>query len=173
MYPLLVTSLCVIGTTTVIFVYRSKISEFASYGYLGAFVANLVSNTTIFVPVPVGLIGVALGAILNPFLAGLAAGAGATIGEMSGYILGRSGRIVVNDSRYVRAVQWLRKWANLTIFVFAATPLPFDLASIAAGALRFPVWKFLLACWLGKTVLAILLAFAGSLGWKIIIPFMS
>jgi membrane protein DedA with SNARE-associated domain len=38
----------------------------------------------------------------------------------------------------------------------------FDLAGIAAGSLRYPVWRFLLFCWLGKTIKTTLVAFAGS-----------
>jgi membrane protein YqaA with SNARE-associated domain len=165
-------ALCVIAITIGIFFFRDKIVEFHNYGYLGAFLANLVSNATIFLPVPGGLIVVALGAFLSPFLVGLAAGAGAAVGEMSGYVLGYSGRIVIKDNKaYDRSVQWLKKWGALTVFVFAVTPLPFDLAAIAAGALRFPLWKFLLACWVGKTLLSIAAALAGAWGWKVAVPY--
>lgn len=67
-------ALLVIAITIGIFSYRDKIVEFRDYGYLGAFLANLASNATIFLPVPGGLIVVALGSFLSPFLVGLAAG---------------------------------------------------------------------------------------------------
>lgn len=166
--------LCVIAITVGIFLYRDEIVEFRNYGYLGAFLANLVSNASVFLPVPGGLIVVALGAFLSPLLVGLAAGTGAAIGEMSGYVLGYSGRVVLKDNKaYDRSVLWLKKWGVLTIFVFAVTPLPFDLAAIAAGALRFPVWKFLLACWVGKSLLSIAAALAGAWGWEIVVPYLS
>ncbi len=38
------------------------------------------------------------------------------------------------------------------MFVFAATPLPFDVAGVLAGTMRFPVWRFLLWAGLGKIV---------------------
>jgi uncharacterized membrane protein YdjX (TVP38/TMEM64 family) len=50
-----------------------------------------------------------------------------------------------------------------TLLVLAAVPNPlFDVAGMAAGMLRYPVGKFLLACWLGKTLKAIVIAYLGS-----------
>ena len=86
---------------------------------------------------------------------------------MTAYLLGYSGRTVVENTRfYKQAVRWLNKWGSLTVFVFALTPLPFDVLGIAAGLLRFPLWKFFIAAWLGKTVLCIGLALAGAWGWE-------
>jgi uncharacterized membrane protein YdjX (TVP38/TMEM64 family) len=165
---ILVTGL-VVAISVSIFLFRNEIAGLSNYGYLGAFLANLVSNATIILPVPGGLIIVALGAVLPPVLVGLAGGTGAAIGEMVGYVLGLSGsNLMKNHRAYDRAVRWLHKWGSLTVFLFTITPLPFDLISIAAGTLRFPVWKFFLSCWCGKVLITILMAFAGSLGWRIL-----
>jgi uncharacterized membrane protein YdjX (TVP38/TMEM64 family) len=52
---------------------------------------------------------------------------------------------------------------DITIFVLSVIPNPFfDLAGIAAGTLRYPLWRFLLACWLGKTIKTTVVAWAGS-----------
>ena len=57
----------------------------------------MVCSATLFLPVPAwGAIAVA-GGFLNPVLLGLAAGAGAATGELTGYIAGRSGRLIVGD----------------------------------------------------------------------------
>jgi uncharacterized membrane protein YdjX (TVP38/TMEM64 family) len=159
----------VIAISVGIFIFRDEIAGLSNYGYLGAFLANLFSNATIILPVPGGLIIVALGAVLPPVLVGIAGGTGAALGEMVGYVLGLSGSNLVKDySAYERAVRWLNKWGSITVFVFTVTPLPFDLISIAAGTLRFPFWKFFLSCWCGKVLITILMAFAGSLGWRIL-----
>jgi len=51
----------------------------------------------------------------------------------------------------------------LTVFVLSAIPNPFfDLAGIAAGVLRYPIARFLLFCWLGKTIKTVAFAFAGA-----------
>jgi membrane protein YqaA with SNARE-associated domain len=49
-------------------------------------------------------------------------------------------------------------------------PFFFDLAGIAAGALRFPLWKFILACWLGRTILYVGFVVLAALGWEAVLP---
>jgi len=147
--------------------YPDKFTEFESYGYLGAFLLSLVANATILLPFPGFLMLFALGAAFNPVFIGLTAGIGGAIGEMTAYLLGYTGRAVVENTRfYNQAVRWLDRWGVLTVFVFALTPLPFDVLGVAAGLLRFPFWKFFIACWLGKTVLCVSLALAGAWGWE-------
>jgi len=167
----LLTLLLVIAITVGIFLYREKVAELQGYGYLGAFLASVVSNATIILPVPGIIIILALGAALPPVLVGLAAGIGAGMGEMTAYMAGISGRgLVENWKLYDRLVGWLNKWGILAVFVFALTPLPFDPLGIVAGILRFPFWKFFIACWLGKTVQNIIVAYAGLYGWKLLLP---
>jgi len=147
--------------------YPDKVEEFQNWGYLGAFLISLITNATVILPFPGFVVFFALGAAFNPCFIGLAAGIGGTIGEMTAYLLGYSGRgFVANRRFYDRSVRWLEKWGVLTVFVFALTPLPFDVLGIAAGLLRFPFWKFFVACWLGKTVLYIGMALAGAWGWE-------
>ena len=147
--------------------YPERVTEFESYGYLGAFLILLVANATILLPFPGFAVLFALGATFNPILVGLAAGLGSCIGEMTSYLLGYTGRAVVENRRYYdKAAQWLQKWGSLTVFVVALTPIPFDILGIVAGLLRFPLWKFFIACLLGKTLLTIILALAGAWGWE-------
>ncbi len=149
-----------------------KIKEFENYGYLGAFLICLVCNATIILPVPGFLLLFPLGATFNPVLVGLAGGAGGTIGEMTCYLLGYSGRRVMENRRlYDKAVQWLKKWGVLTVFVFAAAPLPFDVTGMVAGLLRYPFWKFSLACWFGKALKYIAMALAGAWGWEAVLRY--
>lgn len=92
-------ALCAVAITVGIFLHSDRITEFRDCGYLGAFLASVVSNATIFLPVPGGLITVGLGAILSPFLVALAAGARAGTGEMSGYVLGHAGGELLSKTR--------------------------------------------------------------------------
>ena len=172
------TVLLVIAITVALFLffrsYPEKIEEFENYGYLGAFLISLVSNATIILPMPGFLILFALGAAFSPVLVGLAGATGGTIGEMTCYVLGYSGRGVVQNRRfYDKSVQWLRRWGVLTVFVFAVTPSLFDVMGMVAGLLRFPFWKFFLACWFGKAVKYITIAFAGALGWEAVLRYIS
>jgi len=176
---LLLTLLLIIAISVGIFYfyrhYPGKIDELKAYGYLGAFIISLTFNATVILPAGNILILSALGAILpSPIIVGLAGGAGAAIGEITGYLAGYSGRgIVGNIQLYNRVESWMKKWGALTIFVFAVVPFVFDLAGIAAGVLRFPFWKFFLLCWLGRTILYICAALAGAWGWEAVLPFFS
>ena len=154
----------VLGLTAGIFVFRDRVANLAGYGYLGAFLISLISSATILVPVPGIAVVFALGATYNPYLVGVAAGAGSAIGELSGYMAGYSGQIVVKDSRtYLRMEEWMKRRGSIVIFVLSFVPNPiFDLAGMAAGVLRYPLWKFITVCFLGKTPKFILVALAGA-----------
>jgi len=101
---------------------------------------------------------------LPPLLVGLAAGVGEALGELTGYAAGFGGRAVIEDQRaYDRLADWMQRRGGITVFVLSVFPNPFfDLAGIAAGTLRYPLWRFLLVCWLGKTIKTIVVAWAGS-----------
>ena len=120
-----------------------------------------------------GKVLAALGAALpSAVLVGLAGGAGAAIGELTGYLAGYSGQTIIKRQKvYTRIEQWVKKWGTLTIFLISVVPFFFDLAGIAAGVIRFPVWKFLIACWLGRTILYIVIALAGAHGWETILRY--
>jgi membrane protein YqaA with SNARE-associated domain len=154
----------VLGITAAIFIFRDRVANLAGYGYLGAFLISLLSSATIILPIPGIAVIFALGATYDPYLVGLAAGAGSALGELSGYMAGYSGQGVFKKSRtYLRMEGWMKRRGWLAIFVLAFVPNPiFDLAGAAAGILKYPAWKFLLFCFLGKTPRSILIAFAGA-----------
>lgn len=160
-----------VAITVLIFVYRDRLAEFSSYGYLGLFVVSVVGNATILLPAPSLAATFLAGGIFNPLLAGVVSGAGMAIGELSGYMAGYGGTVILDPTeraRFERLQDWMRRHGFLTIFVLAVIPNPiFDLAGVAAGVLHFPLPHFLLACFLGKTVkgLAFALAGAQSLPW--------
>ncbi len=148
--------------------------ELKAYGYLGAFIISIVLNATIFLPVSNMAVMMSLGATMPlPFLVGLAGGFGAAIGEITGYVAGRSGRGLVTRSRmYGRVEGWVRRWGWITIFIFSVVPFVFDLVGIAAGALRLPFWKFFIPCWLGRTILYVVMVTLAALGLKILVPWL-
>jgi membrane protein DedA with SNARE-associated domain len=64
---------------------------------------------------------------------------------------------------YERLERWMQRNGSATIFVLSTIPNPiFDLAGIAAGALRFPLERFLVSCWVGKTIKTTLFAYVGA-----------
>jgi len=154
--------------------YPNKVAQLKGYRYLGAFLISLTLNATVVLPAGNILILAILGATLpSATMVGLAGGAGAAIGEITGYMAGYSGRAMVQQQRiYARLEGWVKKWGAMTIFIFAMVPFVFDLVGIAAGVLRFPIWKFLLACWLGRTILYIAIALAGAQGWEAVLHYL-
>ncbi len=156
--------LLVIAATVAGVIWRGRLGRFVAYGYPGIFLISLAANATVIFPAPSLALVFALGGVLDPILVGLTAGLGEALGELTGYLAGYSGRAVIeNREIYDRLHGWMRQYGLATIFFLSVFPSPFfDLAGIAAGALRFPVGYFLLSCWLGKTLKTIVFALAGA-----------
>ena len=124
------------------------------YGYLGVFVVTLLATAALVVPVPyIGVIVVA-GSFLNPVLVALVAGLAAALGEMTGYLLGLTGRALLPENRWVGLVErGLKRYGLPIIFAAAVVPNPFfDAVGLIAGTSRLPVWKFLVPCFAGKSI---------------------
>ncbi|HET7143185.1 MAG TPA: VTT domain-containing protein [Anaerolineales bacterium] len=159
----------VIGITVYIYGIRDRVEDFAAYGYPGIFIIAMLANATVFLPAPGVAVVFAMGSIFNPIGVALAAGTGGAIGELSGYLAGFSGQAVVENTKiYDRVSPWVQKYGVWAILVLAAIPNPFfDLAGIAAGIAKIPVWKFLLFCWIGQLSKMAMFAFAGaySIDW--------
>lgn len=158
----------VVALSAALFIFRNSLAVLGSLGYIGLFVISLAFNASIFLPMPIFPVVAVMGLAFNPVLVGLAAAAGGAFGELSGYAAGFSGRgILSGNPSYERAKSMMRKWGAAGIFLFSVVPLlPFDLAGMAAGALHFPVWKFLLVSFLGKAILYTIVAFGGVVGWQ-------
>ena len=171
----LLTLLLGIAITAGLFLSRDRIAELGNYGYLGAFLISLVTSATVLLPVPGLVVLIALGTSLNPVLVGLVGAAGGIIGEITGFMVGYGGRKVVeNKSRfYMRAEGWMRRWGSWAVFAIASTPLPvFDIAGMVAGALHYPLWKFLLIGWVGKSIKTVAVVVAGVWGWEALLRYL-
>ena len=149
---------------------RDRIDEFQQWGYPGIFLIALLANATVLLPAPGVAVIYAMGGIFgNPLLVGLAAGAGGTIGELSGYLAGFSGQAVVERMDiYNRVKPWVEKYGGWTILVLSAIPNPFfDIAGIAAGIAKMPLQTFLLFSGVGQLIKMTAFALAGhySISW--------
>lgn len=135
-------------------------------GLLALFVINVVSSATLILPLP-GLALTPLAAtVADPLLVGLIAGTGQTIGELTGYLAGYSGRKALGmDARTQRMTVWMQRWGAPIVFVLALIPNPFfDVAGIIAGATRMPLRLYLLAAGSGKILKNIALAYGVVMG---------
>lgn len=156
--------LVVIVVTVILVINRERIQELQAFGYPGIFLFSILANATILVPVPGVVFTSAMGAVFNPLFVSFAAGAGAAIGELSGYLAGFSGQMVVeNTNRYEQVVRWMKNYGDITILFLAFIPNPlFDLAGMMAGVLKMPIWKFLIFCVIGKVLKMMMFAYAGD-----------
>ena len=137
--------------------------DISAYGYLGVFLVSLFAATVLFIPIPSIPVVFLMGAILNPFLVGLISGIGESIGEITGYTAGFSGRESLdNKDRYTRIKGWMRHRGTLVLFLFSAIPnMFFKLVGASAGAIRYPFWKFLLVVFTGKTIKGMAISLLG------------
>lgn len=154
----------VIGLSIFIFTIRDQAEDLAIYGYPGIFVISFMAYATVLLPAPGVAVVFTMGSVFNPVGVALAAGTGAALGELSGYLAGFSGQAVVEKVEvYDRLTRWMKKNGSLTVFLLAAIPNPFfDLAGVAAGSLKMPVVRFFIFCWMGEVVKMGIFAFAGA-----------
>jgi len=160
--------LVVIAITIYVFSIRDKAQELAKYSYPGIFILSFLAYATVFLPAPGVAVVFTMGAVFNPWLVALVAGAGAALGELTGYLAGFSSQPVIARVKiYQRMVNWIKKFGPITMLVLAAIPNPFfDVSGTAAGALKMPVGKFLFWTWLGETLKMLAFAFAGASSLK-------
>lgn len=154
----------VIALTVVLYLYRDQVSKLEALGYPGIFLISLLSNATLILPVPGVLFTSAMGAVFDPFWVAIAAGTGASFGEISGYLAGFSGQGIVERTKWSDRVEgWMRKYGNITVFLLAFVPSPlFDIAGVTAGMLKMPLLRFLFWCMFGKILKMMIFAYGGS-----------
>ncbi len=155
--------LFVVGLTVILFLNRDSIQYLERFGYIGIFLASLLTNASLILPVPGVLITSAMGAVFNPILVALAAGGGAAIGEISGYLAGFSGQGIIEKTQFHDKLEmWMEKYGDLTIVVVAFVPNPaFDIVGMMAGAMRIPLLRFLILCFIGKVLKMLVFAYGG------------
>ena len=153
------------------------IPKYGKYAYPVIFLICLLSSFTIVLPAPGVALVLAMVANpdlnLNPALAGFSGSVGGALGEITAYYAGYLGRAVIAPrykEEFKRAEEWMERYGGITIFLFALFPfLIFDLAGIAAGALKYPVKKFLLYCWMGRLPRHIIECYFGATLLKLLL----
>jgi len=157
----------VIAISLYVFTLGDRAKEVAKYGYPGIFLFSILANATVLLPAPGVVFVFVMGAVFNPAGVALAAGSGAALGELSGYLAGFSGQGVVERvDLYERVRSWMethQRLSYLAILIMAFVPNPlFDIAGMAAGTLKMPLSRFLLFCWIGKTLKMLMFAYFGA-----------
>ena len=119
--------------------------------------------------------------IWNPFIVGLTAALGVSVGGLGGYFAGLLGRNVLLKENFMCSINemlcnknignWVKDKGPLVIGVLALQPfLPFEVTGIVAGSLKMPIGKFFIATLAGSSIKYISLAFMAGIISSI--PFM-
>ena len=143
------------AAVTIGFTYLSRIflahinlplDKYATICYLTVFLTFLIANLLLFTPLPIAITILLTASLMwNPALVGLAAAAGASIGELSGYFAGRLGRNIFVRENFMcslnerlcnsRLSNDVERYGPLAIGILAAQPvLPFDVGGMIAGS---------------------------------------
>lgn len=146
----------------------SDIVPFAEYlidtfGYLGIFIVEAIANATLFFPIPGAIFTMASGLFLNPIMVGIYAGLGAAVGELTGYLVGFGGGVLIEDKVEFKSMRRVyAKYGLWTIYIFSAIPFPFDIIGIICGVLRVRPLAFFVLTALGKITSRVMLAAVGT-----------
>jgi uncharacterized membrane protein YdjX (TVP38/TMEM64 family) len=143
----------------------------ASYGLIGLFVMCVITASTVILYAPGWMFVILAGHFYNPFLVGLVAALGYTVGETTSYLVGRGGNYFLEKKKsvHLEKVQgWFKKHGFILFPLFAAGPLPVDLLGIVAGTLKYDIRKFWLGVFLGEIIKCTAYAFAGYYGFKVL-----
>ena len=157
----------ILGCIAVV-LYWDYISQVQQYGYIGAFVINVLAGALAFIPIPAILVVFTLGSLLNPALVGIVSGLGEAVGSLGIYITGYGGRVAVDslNERYVSKLRgWLEGHGSLTVFLMSLilNPLFYPFTAMT-GMLRFGAVRFFFLCWAGKAIKNTAIAGLGYIG---------
>ncbi len=156
-------TIAIIVVAALAFIYAEDVSaRWAGQSYVAVFMFTLIGAATVVLPAPAVLTTISfVSALEDPIGVGLVAAVGQTLGEMVAYLLGASGARLFKKGPIYRqvhkAIEGHTKMAGGVIFILAMTPNPlFDLVGVAAGALRYPVWRFMALAFFGNAIKYIL-----------------
>jgi membrane protein YqaA with SNARE-associated domain len=151
-----------------VLIYWEDVRHFSRYGYIGAFIISMLAGVTVLVPVPSVFVVFTLGAVLNPILIGIIAGAGEAIGSMCVYVVGLGNARAFHDMDHgvmAKFRVWIKQRGVFSVFAMSAifNPLFFPFTAVA-GMMHFGWWRFFLLCLAGKALKNTIVAGAGYYG---------
>jgi membrane protein YqaA with SNARE-associated domain len=164
-------TLAIIGPDTIVDVIGIE------NAYITAFIiATLGGVSTITAPSYFLTIITLAGGGANPYILGIVAGTGITIGDSLFYYLGYSGRHIAKK----KANKWIQKFSKwlsekpkwlmpIIIFIYAAfTPLPNDILTISLGLMCCYPYKYvIIPLWAGNITITILTALGTGFGFNL------
>lgn len=156
-------------------VWNEEIRELQQFGYVGAFVISVLGGATIIIPVPALAVVFTLGGVMeHAWLVGIAAALGELVGALTIYMTGHgAGRAISNSKHgkiqraYEKLLGMMERRGPIILFIVASVINPFFYpAALAAGALRFGIWKYTIIVFAGKIIKCMTVVYAGYYGLK-------
>ncbi len=148
----------------VVILWSNYLEKFSTMDYVGVFIISLLSSATLLIPAPSWVFVVGMGRVLNPYLLGIVAGIGSGFGEITGYLAGKGiSHLLHTNVKYHEYKEWIKENDLLAIGILAFIPNPlFDIAGMAAGKLGIKMWRFIVACMIGRILRYTMLAYIGK-----------
>lgn len=156
-------------------IWNEEIRELQQFGYLGAFIISILGGATIIIPVPALAVVFTLGGVMEyTWLVGISAALGELVGALTIYMTGHGAGRAIAKSKYDRVQRAYEKLLGMMerkgpiiLFVVASVINPFFYpAALAAGALRFGIWKYTAIVFVGKIIKCMTVVYAGYYGLK-------
>ncbi|MFN8524359.1 MAG: VTT domain-containing protein [Chloroflexota bacterium] len=150
-------TLCALAGLSAVFLFIPiPWDKVGAWGYLGVAVVVFVATASFILPIPYLLIvwRAHVDGGLDPWLLAGTSGVAAALGELTGYLVGVSGRdLIARGKWFDKAEYWMRTYGFWCVAFFAFIPNPlFDAIGFAAGVMRYSAFRFALACFLGKAL---------------------
>ena len=166
-----VSTVLLLGTTAALLPY---IDDIGVWGYLGAFAVTGLSSATVVMPSPGFAAVIVMAKDLNWLLLGISAGIGGALGELTAYYVGTQGTETLEGHKsYEWFQRGMKRLGGGIILVSALIPLiPVDAAGLIAGAVRYPVARFLLYLTIGKVVMTTALMFLSAKAFEWAAPYL-
>lgn len=146
---------------TVGFIFRNKLYYLKKYGILGIFLMTLISNAAILAPIG-PIVSVIGGRVYSPWFVGIIAATGSILGEILVYNVGR---ITTNtDEKWYNTIKhFMENNGFPTIVLVTSIPNPLiNISAVVAGSIDYPMWKFLIATFIGNWIQFTICASLGS-----------
>jgi membrane protein YqaA with SNARE-associated domain len=156
-------------------VWNEEIRELQQFGYLGAFIISILGGATIIIPVPALAVVFTLGGVMDHvWLVGISAALGELVGAFTIYMTGQgAGRAIASSKHgrvqraYEKLLGMMERRGPIILFIVASVINPFFYpAALAAGALRFGIWKYTIIVFAGKIIKCMTVVYAGYYGLK-------
>ncbi len=146
-------------------IFNYVLESLQNMGFLGIFLISLIGSLIPFLPLPYLAFVVLLAQKFNGidlFLLGFSAGIGGSLGKLTTYGLGVLSYKTLPENKKEELKFFnmiIKKYGVIGVFIFAITPLPDDVLYFPLGLAKYNIKYFLIANMLGKTLLAIGVAY--------------